>query len=127
MLIHCNSKFRPKETLFLSDNMLFTNRKIETGVCPICEKLLVRLVEKRILDDEIFDNTYTGFKAEKVLKKYEDEILYTSLNCIKQKGLFGYRYGINTQRTDKNSGDITVIQKACDFFGNKEIVKKFKI
>lgn len=126
VLVHCNTKFRPDEIQFLIDNDMFTHRRLEIGVCPICEKLLARFVEKRILDDKIFDTTYKKEKAEKVIRELKDEILYTNLDAPKQQGLHGFRYGVNTERTNKTTGETTITQKACDFYGNKEIVKKFK-
>lgn len=126
LLVHCNTKFRPEEIQFLKDNDMFTHRRLEIGVCPRCEKLLARFIEKRILDDKIFDTTYKNERAERVIKELKDDILYTNLDTLKQDGLYGYRYGINTERTNKTTGETTVTQKACDFYGNKEVVKKFK-
>lgn len=118
-------RFRPKEIKFLINNDYFTHRRIEVGNCPKCEKLIARLVEKRVTDGQWFDTTYTKGKAEKLLKDYATDVDYTSLSFPKpNKTLYGFRYGENYEKVNKTTGEVTVIQKACDFFGNKEEVKR---
>lgn len=118
-------RFRPDEIQFLVNNELFTHRKIEIGTCPVCGKLLARLVEKRVTDGKWFDDTYSKGKAEKVLSMHADQIEYSSLNFPKpNKTLHGFRYGENYERVNKKTGTTVFIQKACDFYGNKEIVKQ---
>lgn len=124
MLVHCNMRFRPEEIKFLVDSELFTHRKIEIGTCPVCGKLLARLVEKRITDNKLFDDTYSKGKAEKLLKTYANQVEYSSLSFPKpNKTLHGFRYGENYERTNKKTGETVIVQKACDFYGNKEVVK----
>lgn len=124
LLVHCNMRFRPEEIQFLHNNEFFTHRRIEIGHCPKCEKLLARLVEKRVTDGQWFDTTYSRRKADKLIKAHETQVDYTSLSFPKQtKTLHGFRYGENYERVNKKTGEVTVIQKACDFHGNKEIVK----
>lgn len=128
LIVHCNMKFQPDEIRYLYDNTMFTHRKIEIGTCPKCSKQLVRLVEKRIVDGKVFDTTYKEKLAERTLKEYEDDIMYSTLDQAKQKKvLHGFRYGENYERTNKSTGEVTMTQKAVDFFGNKETVKKFKL
>lgn len=125
MLVHCNMRFRPSEIQFLYNNEFFTHRRIELGNCPKCGKLQVRLVEKRVTDGQWFDTVYSKQKAEKMLKAHRDEIEYTSNSFQKpNKTLHGFRYGENYERVNKKTGEVTIIQKACDFHGNKEVVKE---
>lgn len=118
--------FRPEEIQFLFSNDFFTHRRIEIGHCPKCEKLLARLVEKRVTDGQWFDSVYSKQKAEKLIKAHENQIEYTSLSYPKpNKTLHGFRYGENFERVNKKTGTTQVVQKACDFYGNKEVVKKY--
>ena len=128
MIEHCNYKFRPDIIWFLKEKGLFTNRRIEIGNCPGCGRQVVRFVETRISDGKVFDDTYKKRKAEKCLKENEKDVVYTSADSIQsgKKCLFGFRYGENKERINKKTGEVTVIQKACDWYGNKETVKEFK-
>lgn len=118
-------RFRPEEIQFLYDNEMFTHRKLEIGCCPKCDKLLARLTEKRIVDGKIFDTTYKNIRAQEVIRELKEDIQYTSLDAPKQNGLFGFRYGENKERINKKTGEVTITQKACDFYGSKEVIKTF--
>lgn len=127
MFVHCNMKFRADEILFLRNNESFTDRRLKIATCPVCNHTLARLIETRIADNKKFDTLYTRRKADKVIQEVQDEIEYSSLDNIPVKGsLFGFRYGENKERVNKKTGEVTYTQKACDFYGNKEIVKTLK-
>lgn len=125
VIVHCSMKFRPDVIWFLRNKGLFVNRRIEIGVCPNCEKKLVRFVEQRVSDGKIFDDTYKTRKAEKCLSVNKDDIEYTSLDSFNsgKKCLYGFRYGETKEKVNKKTGEVTIVQKACDFYGNKEVVK----
>lgn len=123
MLVHCNLKFRPEEILFLVNTDEFINRRLEIGICPVCEKKLARLVETRIADNITFDETVSRRKANRLIKSIQGQIMYSSLDVNNNgKTLFGWRYGVNTEKTYKD-GTTKVIQKSKDFYGNSETVK----
>ena len=125
MFVHCNLKFRADEIQFLYDNKHFIKRKLKIGRCPVCNKLVARLIETRIADGYISDVMYVKGKAESIINQLQDEVSYSSLDNIpKPKTLYGFRYGENTERVNKKTGEKTITQKACDFNGNKEVVKK---
>lgn len=125
LLIHCNSKFKPQQVQFLFNNFSFINRKLEIGVCPHCEHLIAKLTEKRIVDGRLFEKICTRRKATRLINSLKDEIEYTSTDFPKpSKTLFGFRYGENREKINKKTGVSIIIQKACDFYGNKEVVKK---
>lgn len=118
-------KFRPEEIQFLYNNEMFSHRRLEIGCCPKCDKLLARLVETRIVDGKVFDTTYKNVNAERIIRDLKNDIQYTSLDLPKHDGLYGFRYGENSERVNKKTGERTVTQKACDFYGSKEVIKKF--
>ena len=126
MIEHCSMKFRPEEIWFLKNKGLFANRKIEIGICPVCENKVVRFVETRISDGKVFVDVLRKRKAEKCLKENKPDILYTSLDSFQsgKKCLFGFRYGEGKETVNKKTGEVTIVQKACDWYGNKEVVRK---
>ena len=125
MFVHCNLKIRADEILFLYDKDNFINRKLKVTRCPVCNKLLARLIETRIEDGYVSDVLYVKGKAEKIIDQVTDEINYSSLDNIpNRKTLYGFRYGENKEHKNKKTGKVTLTQKACDFNGNKEVVKK---
>lgn len=128
MFVHCNLKFRADEIKFLYDKDNFIKRKLKIGRCPVCDKLVARLIETRIQDNQVFDTVYTKGKAEKIINQLSDEVAYSSLDNIPaNKTLYGFRYGENREVKNKKTGEITLVQKACDFNGNKELVKKISL
>lgn len=109
---------------FLRSNKDFTNRKLEIGCCPECFNHVVRLTEKRLIDGKVFPTIYTRSKAEKVISACENEIEYTNLDILSKKGTpFGFRYGENIEKVNKKTGERIKIEKACDFYGNKETIR----
>lgn len=124
MFVHCNLKFRADEIQFLYDNEHFIKRKLKIGRCPVCNKLVARLIETRIEDGYVSDVLYVKGKAAKLINSLQDEVARSSLDNIPvPKTLYGFRYGENTERINKKTGVVTVTQKACDFNGAKEVVK----
>ncbi len=123
MLVHCNMKIRADEIWFLFSNEEFTNRRLEIAICPKCDKQLARLVETRIQDNKRLDVMYSAKKAKRLIESCRNEVDFSSLDIPKQnKVLYGFRYGENTERINKKTGESTIIQKAVDFYGNKERV-----
>lgn len=121
MIIHCNMKVRPDEIWFLFSNDEFTNRRLEMAICPVCNHQLARLIEIRKIDGKVKDYSCSKKKAKRLIEENQNNIDYSSLDIPKQRNvLYGFRYGENKEKINKKTGEITVIQKACDFFGNKE-------
>lgn len=125
MLVHCNSKHRADEILFLFSNNEYINRRLEILICPICDKQLARLVQTRIEDNKKIDTLLSGKKAKRLIESCRNEVDFSSLDTPKQKKvLYGFRYGENRERVNKKTGESTVVQMAVDFYGNKEKVNE---
>ena len=122
MLVHCNMKVRPVVIWFLHPTTQYTNRKLEIAHCPVCRKLIVRYVQENISTGNINSEQLSKGKAEKLMEELSTQKEYTSLDLIKNKGLYGFRYGEN--REVKKNGKKVIVQKSVDFYGNKEIVKQ---
>ena len=127
MLVHCNSKFKPYVTWFLFSSKSFYNRCIEFGFCPHCNKDIACLVEFRKADDVKFVKYVKNKDVNKLREQYKNEIDYKSTDLIVNKGTpYRWVYGLNQQKIDKKTGEITYRQTACDFYGNKEVIKDYK-
>ena len=120
---HC-CKFKADDIYYLADTDIYTNRKLSIGFCPICKKPVAELVSVRF--DGFVENTkYTGLKADDVIYRLKDQILYSISACnyskIKKRP-YGWRYGVN--KLIKKGNKELVRQYAYDFYGNKELVKE---
>ena len=122
---HC-CKFKPAEIYFLADTTIFSYRKLSIGFCPICEKPVAELTQWRF--DGVFDSIKkAGIKAHNLMMEIKDQIEYSAKECnyskFKSKP-FGWKYGIN--RSGKRKNREVIEQYACDFYGNKELIKVIK-
>lgn len=119
---HC-CKFKADDIYYLKETNLFVTRKLSIGFCPICHKPVAELVEIRF--DGVVSRDYKiGIQANDLAMKYKDDILYSMKQCNYQRFKskpFGWKYGIN--KSVKLRGEEKVRQYACDFYGNKEIIK----
>jgi len=117
---HC-SQFNAEEIYFLEDNDLYCNRTLSIGYCPICGKPVAELKEFNFAGG-MNKVSVSGIHAQNMMLKVQNEIKYSSnqVNYRKVKSKpYGWKYGINKQ--GKND---CVRQYACDFYGNKELIKK---
>lgn len=119
---HC-CEFKPLDIYYLADTELYTQRKLSIGFCPICEKPVAELFAYRF-DGTVERLKSSGLKANDMVLKYKDEILYSmnETNYLRFKTKpFGWKYGLN--KTVYVKGKERVKQYAADFYGNKEMVK----
>lgn len=124
MLVHCNMKIKPDVIQFLCNDDMFMERKLEIGICPKCLKLLAHLTERRKTDSKYFEAYYSDVKARRIIDDCAGEIVYTSEDFNQPKVLHGWVYGENRETIDRKTGDRTITQKSCDFYGTKKTIKK---
>ena len=120
---HC-CKFKPADVYYLSETEFYPKRKLSVGFCPICGKPVAEMVQTRF-DDKVEKKTYSGIAANTIAIKNKDSILYSvsGLNYkIAKSKPYGWKYGIN--KTVYLKGKEYVRQYACDFYGNKEMIKQ---
>ncbi len=119
---HC-CQFKADDIYYLKETNLYVKRTLSIGFCPICQKPVAELVEIRF--DGAFNRDYQfGIKANDLAMKYKDDIVYSMKECNYQKlksKPFGWRYGVN--KSVKINGKEKIKQYACDFYGNKELIK----
>lgn len=119
---HC-CKFKADDIYYLKDTEIYTSRKLSIGFCPICKKPVSELYEEKF-NGEIHKILKTGYAAQSLVMKYKSDILYSMQECNYKNSKYkpyGWIYGIN--KTTKINGKTKIKQFACDFYGNKEVVK----
>ncbi len=119
---HC-CRFTPDDVYYLRDNNLFSSRKLSIGFCPICSKPVAELVEWRF-DGVINKVSTSGIRANDLMLSLRDEIVYSlrEYNYSKFKTKpYGWVYGVN--KSVKSGKREIIKQYACDFYGNKELIK----
>lgn len=122
---HCNSVFKAQDIWFLLDKDNQTKRKLYLAFCPICNKEMA-LYSCLIDDKEYFEKYYYSNGAARVKKEFKKDIASTMLGFkVKNKSPFGFKYGINKE-IKKQGKTIAIEQYACDFWGNKILVKKIE-
>lgn len=127
MIVHCNTKFKPYVIWFLCPSDKYFHRSIEFGICPRCLKDVATLIEYRKADNVRLVENYKGAKVNDLRERFKGEVEYKSTDLIMKKGSpYQWKYGVNTQKIDKKTGEVTIKQSACDFYGNKEVIKEFK-
>lgn len=119
---HC-CEFKADDIYYLAETEIYTQRKLYIGFCPKCQKPVAELVCLRF-DGVLERKKHSGIKANELVMKHKDEILYSMQECnyrkVKSKP-YGWKYGIN--KSVKINGEEHVKQYACDFYGNKEVIK----
>ena len=117
---HC-CQFKAKEIYCLVDTSLYSSRTLAIGFCPVCGKPVAELTEFNFAGG-MNKISAVGLNAQALMQNVKNDIKY-SLKQINPKNTkskpYGWRYGINKEY--KNG---KIKQFACDFYGNKEEVKK---
>ncbi len=119
---HC-CRFKPDDVYYLYDNDLFSSRKLSIGFCPICSKPVAELIQFRF-DGEVYKESASGIRANDLMLSLQNQIWYSmrEYNYSRFKSRpWGWVYGVNKLQKAKHKEYIK--QYACDFYGNKELVK----
>jgi ribosomal protein L37AE/L43A len=118
-------KVEPKETLHLKDTKDFKERILKVYQCPVCLHPLAKLVCRRIEDNQKFECLYTREDATEVITSLKGDVVrsQTDFNNKGYSRIYGFRYGVNTEKINKKTGEVTILQEACDFNGNKEMIR----
>ena len=117
---HC-CQFKADEIYYLEENAVYTDRILSIGFCPICQRPVAELIEHSI-NGAINKTTLSGMHAQNLVMQLKDQIIYADndVNYRKLRGKpFGWKYGKNKEC---NNGKVR--QYACDFYGNKELIKE---
>lgn len=121
---HCNSVFQAEDIWFLLDSGKYANRKLYLAACPICGKKIALYAYCDTEKEEYFEQYFYSGGEKRIREKFKKEIVSTLLGYrTKYKAPFGFKYGKNVE-IKRNGKVVGVKQYACDFYGNKELVKK---
>ena len=128
MFNHCGMKFKPIEVWFLADTKECTDRTLYIGFCPRCLKDFTCLIETDKIKNQTYYKIKQGNKAIKEVELCRADKLYTSQDVKVQKGTpSGWIYGENKEIHNRKGEVISIRQKACDFYGQKEIIKTVSV
>ena len=119
-MYHCIS-FNAAEIYCLKDTNICSERILAIGFCPICEKPVAELIEQNFLGS-INKTKAVGINAQNMMLTLKKDIIRAipKTNTGKKRiKPYGWKYGINKE--GKNG---KISQYACDFYGNKELIKK---
>ena len=121
---HCNSVFKAQDIWFLLDLENETKRKLYLANCPICNKEIV--LYSSLKNGEYFEKYYYSGGARNIKDRLKKDKTSTMLGFkTKYKMPFGFKYGENKEIIKKGKV-VGVKQYACDFWGNKVLVKKME-
>lgn len=122
-------KIKHKTIWFLADLNNFTERKlyifeyIDKNI-----KTITVLFEKDKLTGEVFSQRNKGQKSKNIMEQERIRILFTSDDIKVEKGKpFGWVYGENKEIHDRQGKVIAIKQKACDYYGQKETIKRVDV
>jgi len=122
---HC-CEFEAYDIWYLKDTDEFSNRVLYFGTCPICNKYVAKLVQRRIKTNIYLTIKKVGDSALAYMKTCCKEKIFSrnEVNKMKLKPKpYGWRYGVNKEITKKDGGK-TLRQYAKDFLGNTELIKE---
>ena len=122
-MYHC-CQFKADDIYCLEETELYSNRMLSIGFCPVCHKPVAELLEE-LFTGGINKVSAVGINAQNLVQNLQKDILYSmhKSDYPKTKSKpFGWRYGINKETKHKK-----IKQYACDFYGNKELIKEVKI
>ena len=120
---HCNSVFNADDIWFLLDNEKYFNRRLYLATCPICNKRMALYSYADKNKNNCEQMFYSG-GVTKIKEKLKKDIVSTMLGFKnKYKTPSGFKYGKNIE-IKKNGKLVAIEQYACDFFGNKVLVKR---
>ncbi len=117
---HC-CQFKADAVYCLEDTSLCSSRTLAVGFCPVCNKPVAELTEYNFAGG-MNKISAAGVSAQALMQSVNSQIKHSlkEVNLYKTKSKpFGWRFGIN-----KESKNGVIRQYACDFYGNKEEVKK---
>jgi len=124
---HCNSVFCAEDIWFLLDDEQLKDRKLYIANCPICAKKIALYFYYDIESKKYVEKYYYSGGADRIKERYKKEIVSTMLGFReKYRTPSGFKYGENVEI--KSKGKVVGIkQYACDFYGNKVLVKQINL
>ncbi|MBQ8848016.1 MAG: hypothetical protein IJ003_03640 [Candidatus Gastranaerophilales bacterium] len=123
---HCNSVFQAEDIWFLIDKESQVNRRLYIANCPICNKKMALYFYCDNEHKNFYEQYFYSGGAVKIKEKFKKEVASTLLGYKnKYKAPSGFKYGKNIE-IKKNGKIIAIEQYACDFYGNKVLIKKIE-
>ena len=121
---HCNSVFSSDDIWFLLDKDNLIQRKLYLANCPICSKKIALYSYFDSKSNNYFKQYFYSGGVQRIKEKLKPDLTSTMLGFKnKYRAPSGFKYGKNIEI--KRLGKVVgVKQYACDFWGNKILVKQ---
>lgn len=126
-IIYKNQKFVCLDVWFLENIKDFEDRKLFLGKTK-SGATIISLIETRTIDGKKFIDTQFGKKALKIIENEKPRVQYTRLEVLSSKRgkPYGWTYGENIEVKNNKGEIISIRQKRCDYFGQKEIINEIR-
>ena len=124
-ITHGTTKIKHKVIWFLADISGFVERKLYIfEIFDKKTKFITVLIEKDKLTNKIFTQKNSGKNATDIIEREKFRKLFTSDEIKIRKGKpCGWTYGENVEIHNCKGEIISIKQKRCDYFGQKETIK----
>ena len=121
---HCNSVFSADDIWFLLDCDNKLKRKLYLANCPICAKKIALYSYFDKNTNNFVEQYFYSGGVTRIKEKLKKDVTSTMLGFkTKYKMPSGFKYGKNVE-IKKFGKVIGIKQYACDFYGNKILVKQ---
>lgn len=127
-MITCHGKFEPSEIWYLKDNEECYNRRMEKGICPICDKEVVMVFGKRFNNQSDKIQRAVKRKAEILFDKCKKELDYKYSGITRNGSKFNatFYYGLNKE-IHRNGKIIAIKQYALNHNDKGSLIKELKV
>lgn len=123
---HCNSVFSATDIWFLLDDDKRVNKKLYLANCPICGKKIALYSYCDVNKENYFEQYFYSGGVTRIKDKLKKDVVSTMLGFRdKYKMPSGFKYGLNKE-IKKDGKIVGVKQFACDFYGNRILIKKME-
>lgn len=119
----CSIRNNVTEIQELKDVDSFCERSLLVSKCKNCGVTTVQLIEVRKVDGRVFVDTYSGEKAEDIIKRESKRYKFKQVQSEENR-LNGWVYGLNRERRNKYGKVTSVRQYACDYKTDKTKIEK---
>ena len=121
---HCNSVFSANDIWFMLDDENKIQRKLYLASCPICQKKMALYSYFDTNSQNYFEQYFYSGGVQRIKDKLKKDVTSTMLGFKnKYKAPSGFKYGKNVE-VKKMGKVVGIKQYACDFYGNKILVKQ---
>lgn len=127
IMLTCHGEFAPFEIWFLRDSSSLHSRRMEKGICPVCEKNVVMTFGKYINDGSLETKRYVKRKALIMYEQCKQELNYKYTGITRSGTLLNstFYYGVNKEI--RKNGTTYIRQRAINLNDKGTIIQETRI